>query len=325
MGAARALGVSRMVFGDLFWRTCGAIGARELAPTGIEPVSAVGRRHARAGPRDDRGRPARLRHLLDPPQAAPRAGWAPLRGLPRRLPEGVDPCAERASFTPSPVPGPMFAQPIPVRVGEPSSARASSSPTCCTMSGIVRDRRSVCAYRSSGRSPVWLRDPSNHCEGQSPRGHERRRRSQAIPAGTAPAGASGRALDRPSRRAAEPGARPRFARRPFAYTGTANSPFSSGTGSPCSSRSAITRRARASTLAIALLAALAVDHRPWQIRHSQRSSARLLRVPLRYASRSASQRIHRIPLPGASCASGAAISRRGARRTPACGPGVAGL
>lgn len=124
MGAAvaqaRADGVTHMVFGDLFLEDIRAYRVEKLAGTGITPVfplfgsdtRALAQEMVRAGLRA---------HLacVDSAQLDPRfAGRVFDETLLAELPEGVDPCGERGEFHTFCTAGPMFSQPIPVKLGE---------------------------------------------------------------------------------------------------------------------------------------------------------------------------------------------------------------
>ncbi len=117
---ARAAGVSRVVFGDLFLRDIRAYREARLAGTGLEPLFPLWERDTR-----------RLAHeMLDGGLAAvitcvdPRKVDRSLAGRPfdaallAALPPGVDPCGENGEFHTFAWSGPMFAAPIPIATGE---------------------------------------------------------------------------------------------------------------------------------------------------------------------------------------------------------------
>ncbi len=117
---ARAAGVSRVVFGDLFLRDIRAYREARLAGTGLEPLFPLWERDTR-----------RLAHeMLDGGLAAvitcvdPRKVDRSLSGRPfdaallAALPPGVDPCGENGEFHTFAWSGPMFSAPIPIATGE---------------------------------------------------------------------------------------------------------------------------------------------------------------------------------------------------------------
>lgn len=117
---AQSRGIARMAFGDLFLQDVRAYREKNLAGTGMapafplwgEPTEALARRMISSGlrafvtcidpkklPRDLAGRPFDESFLAD-------------------LPPGIDPCGENGEFHTVAVAGPMFARPIPVRIGD---------------------------------------------------------------------------------------------------------------------------------------------------------------------------------------------------------------
>ena len=117
---AKAQGVTRMIFGDLFLEDVRAYRQRQLSATGVEPLfplwgcdtADLARRMI------DSGLVARVT-CLDPTKI-PRelAGAVFDRELLARLPAEADPCAENGEFHTCATAGPMFDRPIPVRPGE---------------------------------------------------------------------------------------------------------------------------------------------------------------------------------------------------------------
>ena len=117
---AKAEGVTRMIFGDLFLEDVRRYRQEQLAGTGItphfplwgRPTGGLAREMIAAG---------LVAHLtcLDPTKV-PRelAGRVFDQDLLARLPEDVDPCAENGEFHTCVTAGPMFSRPIPVTVGE---------------------------------------------------------------------------------------------------------------------------------------------------------------------------------------------------------------
>ena len=120
LAAARADGVSQVVFGDLFLADIRAYREAKLAGTGITPLFPLWGRDTRTLAREmiDGGLRARLTcvdpRVLDRALAG-RAFDATLLG---ELPPGVDPCGENGEFHSFAWDGPMFAAPVPVSPGE---------------------------------------------------------------------------------------------------------------------------------------------------------------------------------------------------------------
>ncbi|HEU4567618.1 MAG TPA: hypothetical protein VFR99_06235 [Marmoricola sp.] len=118
--AARADGVTRMAFGDLFLADVRAYREQMLAPTGIEPLFPLWGRDttALAGEMLDRGVRATLT-CVDPRQLdAAFAGREYDDRLLAELPQGVDPCGENGEFHTFVRDGPGFRHPLAVRTGE---------------------------------------------------------------------------------------------------------------------------------------------------------------------------------------------------------------
>jgi uncharacterized protein (TIGR00290 family) len=117
---ARREGITHIAFGDLFLEDIRAYRERMLTGTGIEPLFPIWTTAA------DTERLARemiaadLRAVLtcvDPKQLDGRfAGREFDEGLLASLPAEVDPCGERGEFHTFCWQGPMFSQPIPVRI-----------------------------------------------------------------------------------------------------------------------------------------------------------------------------------------------------------------
>lgn len=117
--SARAAGIERVVFGDLFLEDIRAYRERQLAGTGIEPVFPLWGRPTAQLARDmlDAGVVATLT-CVDSRKLAPSfAGRRWDAALLDALPEGVDPCGEHGEFHSFVSAGPGMAR-IEVRVGE---------------------------------------------------------------------------------------------------------------------------------------------------------------------------------------------------------------
>jgi uncharacterized protein (TIGR00290 family) len=117
---ARAAGVTRVVFGDLFLEDVRRYRVEKLAGTGIEPVFPLwGRDTARlAREMLDGGLRATVT-CVDPRQLDASFAGRPFdAALLADLPGGVDPCGERGEFHTFAWAGPMFARAIPAARGE---------------------------------------------------------------------------------------------------------------------------------------------------------------------------------------------------------------
>jgi len=120
LDAAGALGVTEVVFGDLFLQDIRAYRERQLAGTGItprfplwqEPTDRLAREMIAAG--------LQATLVCVDPRALDRrfAGRAFDARLLDELPASVDPCGERGEFHTCVTAGPMFDQPIAVTAGE---------------------------------------------------------------------------------------------------------------------------------------------------------------------------------------------------------------
>lgn len=120
LAEARAAGVSHVVFGDLFLADLRAWRTARLAEVGMEAVFPLWQRDTAALAREmiAAGIEAQIvcldpRHL-DRSLAGRRLDTALLDALP----PGVDPCGENGEFHTVVTAGPMFAAPIPTRLGE---------------------------------------------------------------------------------------------------------------------------------------------------------------------------------------------------------------
>jgi uncharacterized protein (TIGR00290 family) len=119
---ARSAGVTAFAFGDLFLADIRAYRERQLAGTGLAPLFPVW-----GTPADT---PALARAMVaagfratlacvDPKQLDPRfVGREFDAELLADLPPGVDPCGENGEFHTFCHAGPVFARPVPVRVGD---------------------------------------------------------------------------------------------------------------------------------------------------------------------------------------------------------------
>ena len=124
MGAAvaeaRAEGITRVVFGDIFLEDVRAYRERMLAGTGIEPVFPLWGRHTSALAREMLGAGLAATVVCVDPRKLPEsfAGRAFDRAFLDDLPADVDPCGENGEFHTCVTAGPMFASAISVETGE---------------------------------------------------------------------------------------------------------------------------------------------------------------------------------------------------------------
>lgn len=119
LGEARAAGVSHVVFGDLFLADIRAYRETQLGALGLTPVFPLWGRDTAALAREmtDRGLAAYLT-CVDPAKLDRSfAGRRFDAALLDALPASVDPCGENGEFHTLVTAGPMFARPIPARVG----------------------------------------------------------------------------------------------------------------------------------------------------------------------------------------------------------------
>jgi uncharacterized protein (TIGR00290 family) len=120
VSAARAEGIARVVFGDLFLEDVRAYRERMLSGTGLEPVFPLWGRDtaALAAEMVSSGLKATV-VCVDPRRlAASFAGRQFTSGFLSELPEGVDPCGENGEFHTCVTDGPMFRQPVRAVAGE---------------------------------------------------------------------------------------------------------------------------------------------------------------------------------------------------------------
>jgi len=120
MAAAKAKGVTHVIFGDLFLQDIRAYREAKLKDTGITPVFPLWQRPTAALAREmiDAGVEAHLSTVDLKKLAASFAGRRFDIGLLGDFPGGIDPCGENGEFHSFVSAGPMLARKIPVRVGE---------------------------------------------------------------------------------------------------------------------------------------------------------------------------------------------------------------
>ena len=119
-----AAGIEGVAFGDLFLEDIRTYREAKLSGTGIDPLFPIWTTEHETPHLARTMLAAGLRGVLtcvDPKQLDPRfvGRWFDA-GLLADLPSRVDPCGERGEFHSYCCAGPMFAQPIPVSVGESS-------------------------------------------------------------------------------------------------------------------------------------------------------------------------------------------------------------
>ena len=119
LGALRAQGVTRVIFGDLFLEDVRRYREDRMAGTGIEPVFPLWGRPTRALAEEMIDRGVRAHIVALDPRKLPRsfAGRVLTRALLDELPPDVDPCAERGEFHTCVTAGPMFPAPLAVVPG----------------------------------------------------------------------------------------------------------------------------------------------------------------------------------------------------------------
>ena len=117
---ARAEGVTRMVFGDLFLEEVRAYREQRLSGTGMEPVFPLWGRNTGGLAREMIAGGVRAYVTCLDPRVTPRemAGSAFDTAFVERLPPDIDPCGENGEFHTFAWDGPGFSQAIPVQIGE---------------------------------------------------------------------------------------------------------------------------------------------------------------------------------------------------------------
>jgi uncharacterized protein (TIGR00290 family) len=117
---ARAEGIHAVAFGDLFLEDVRAYRERMLAPTGLEAVFPLWGRDTAALAREMIAAGLETIVTCVDPRRLPASfcGRAFDADFLRDLPAGVDPCGENGEFHTFVHNGPMFAGPIPFRMGE---------------------------------------------------------------------------------------------------------------------------------------------------------------------------------------------------------------
>jgi uncharacterized protein (TIGR00290 family) len=120
LAEARAAGVSRVVFGDLFLADVRAYREAKMAGSGIEPLFPVWGRDTTQLARDMLAGNLQATLTCVDPRRLDRsfAGRAFDEALLAALPAGVDPCGENGEFHTFVSAGPMFSAPLNVVVGE---------------------------------------------------------------------------------------------------------------------------------------------------------------------------------------------------------------
>ena len=120
MQRAKAVGVTHIVFGDLFLQDVRQYREANLAKVGMTPVFPLWGRTTWLLAREMLAGGLRANLVCIDPRQMPRelAGRAFDWALLADLPASVDPCGEKGEFHTFAWDGPMFARPIPVSTGE---------------------------------------------------------------------------------------------------------------------------------------------------------------------------------------------------------------
>jgi uncharacterized protein (TIGR00290 family) len=118
--AAQAIGVTKIIFGDLFLEDIRAYREEKLRGTGIEPLFPLWKIPTGKLARDMIAGGLKARVVCLDPKKMPRelAGANFDANLLAALPPGIDPCAENGEFHTCVTGGPMFVKDIEVTAGE---------------------------------------------------------------------------------------------------------------------------------------------------------------------------------------------------------------
>ena len=119
MTAAKAEGVTHVIFGDLYLEDVRRYREEKLAPTGIRPLFPLWGADTRTLAREMIAAGVRAHVTCLDPRKLPRelAGHAYDIAFLDALPAGADPCGENGEFHTCILAGPMFRQPIAASVG----------------------------------------------------------------------------------------------------------------------------------------------------------------------------------------------------------------
>jgi uncharacterized protein (TIGR00290 family) len=120
MAQAKASGITKIIFGDLFLQDIRTYREQRLAPLGMTPLFPLWQRPTGALARDmiAGGVDARIAAVDLKSLSKDFAGRRFDRRLLDDLPAGVDPCGENGEFHTFITAGPMFTRVVPVSVGE---------------------------------------------------------------------------------------------------------------------------------------------------------------------------------------------------------------
>ena len=117
---ARKFGIEAVAFGDLFLEDIRAYREKQMGPTGMKTLFPIWGTPTASLARDMIAAGLQARVTCVDPKVLDRsfAGRAFDEAFLADLPAGVDPCGEHGEFHTFAWSGPMFARPVPVRVGE---------------------------------------------------------------------------------------------------------------------------------------------------------------------------------------------------------------
>jgi len=120
LSAAKAQGVTQVIFGDLFLEDVRAYREAKMAATGVAPLFPLWGRPTDALARAMIAGGLKARLVTIDLAAMPKsfAGRSFDAALLADLPAGVDPCGERGEFHTCVLSGPMFKRALPARVGD---------------------------------------------------------------------------------------------------------------------------------------------------------------------------------------------------------------